>query len=132
MLTGLHLNYLTGSDTTLTFELLHADSRCAERIGRFAVAHCSLMRNSPPPKGAGIATLGVAHAAFSSDFAANARAMDPSQAAPDFEQVIEAGYSAVLSAHVTLTPDLQYIRHPGGCAERGEVIAFLLRLKASY
>ncbi len=85
-----------------------------------------------PGRPADIATLGVAHAAFSSDFAANTRARDPSLPAPDFEQVIEAGYTVVLSAHLTLTPDLQYIRHPGGCAGPSDAIAFLLRFKASY
>ncbi len=85
-----------------------------------------------PGRPADIAALGLAHAAFSSRFVGNARLAAPSMAAPDFEQVIEASYSAALSPHFTLQPDVQYIRHPGGSTAQADAFACFLRLKASY
>ena len=85
-----------------------------------------------PGRPADIAALGLAHAAFSSRFAASTRLADPKSPAPDFEQVVEASYSAVLSPHFTLQPDVQYIRHPGGSTAQRNALALFLRLKASY
>jgi porin len=79
-----------------------------------------------------VLTLGVAHARFGRDFVHAARQAAPTEPAPDFEQVIELGYTATLSDHLSLQPDLQYIRHPGGSSAQGDACILLLRLTASY
>ncbi len=76
--------------------------------------------------------LGLAHGNFSSRFAANARALDPGAAEPDFEQVIELTHSIVLNDRFTLQPDVQYVRHPGGSTAQRDALVLLLRLKASF
>ena len=50
----------------------------------------------------------------------------------DFEQVGELSYTVVLNDHLSLQPDLQYIRHPGSDPTRDDAVMFLLRLSASY
>ena len=50
----------------------------------------------------------------------------------DFEQVAELSYTVVLNEHLSLQPDLQYIRHPGSDSTRDNALLFLLRLSASY
>ena len=50
----------------------------------------------------------------------------------DFEQVGELSYTIVLNDHLSLQPDLQYIRHPGSDPTRDNALMFLLRLSASY
>lgn len=85
-----------------------------------------------PGRATDIAAIGLAHAAFSPHFAANARATRPADPKPDGEQVIEVNYTATLSDHVALQPDVQFIRHPGGSSAQRDAFAFLLRLKASY
>ena len=50
----------------------------------------------------------------------------------DFEQVAELSYTVVLNDHLSLQPDLQYIRHPGSDSTRDNALMFLLRLSASY
>lgn len=77
-------------------------------------------------------TLGLAHGNFSSRFAANAYAIDPSSAKPDFEQALELSHSVMLTERITVQPDLQYIRHPGGSTAQRDALAFLLRVKATY
>jgi porin len=79
-----------------------------------------------------VATLGFVHAKFSPAFSDGARLADPMSPAPDFEQVIEANYTVKLSEHVTLQPDLQYIRHPGGSTAQSDALAFLFRINSSY
>lgn len=79
-----------------------------------------------------VVALGLAHARFSSGFSANARLADPASPAPDFEQAIEVSYTVKISDHITLLPDLQYIRHPGGSTAQNDALAFLLRINSSY
>jgi porin len=50
----------------------------------------------------------------------------------DYEQVYELSYTIVLNDHLSLQPDLQYIRHPGSDSTRDNSLLFLLRLSASY
>jgi porin len=50
----------------------------------------------------------------------------------DYEQVYELSYTIVLNDHLSLQPDLQYIRHPGSDSTRDNALLFLLRLSASY
>jgi len=50
----------------------------------------------------------------------------------DFEQVVELSYTIVLNDHLSLQPDLQYIRHPASDPTRDNALLFLLRLSASY
>ncbi len=85
-----------------------------------------------PGRPADVAALGLAHAAFSPRLAANARVADPGQPAPDYEQVIEANYTVALNGHLTLIPDVQYVRHPGGSAAVRDAVVFFLRMKAAY
>jgi porin len=85
-----------------------------------------------PRRPADIAAVGVAHARFSSRYSSNARLSDPTQPSPDFEEVIEASYAAKISAHCSLQPDVQYIRHPGGSTAQRDCCVFLIRLNASY
>ena len=79
-----------------------------------------------------VAALGIAHAAFSSRYADNARATDPASPPPDFETAIEANYTFTFSEHINLQPDIQYIRHPGGSSARNDAVVFLLRLNSTY
>ena len=76
--------------------------------------------------------LGIARAHFSSRFSDSARLADPSSPALDFEQVLEASYTLKLSEHLTLQPDLQFIRHPGGSSAQADACVFLLRFNATY
>lgn len=85
-----------------------------------------------PGRPTDVAAIGLARAAFSPRFAANARATNPTVPEPDFEEVIEVNYTAALSDHFALQPDVQFIRHPGGSSAQRDAVAFLLRLKASY
>jgi porin len=85
-----------------------------------------------PCRPADITALGFVQANFSPRFAANARAIDPAGAAPDFEQVVELSHRVALSERFSLQPDLQFIRHPGGSAASRDALAFLVRLTASY
>lgn len=84
-----------------------------------------------PGRSADVTALGFAFGRFSPRYAANALALDPANPAPDYEQVIELNYSAALTERLTLQPDLQFIRHPGGSAARRDACVVLLRLKAS-
>lgn len=85
-----------------------------------------------PGRPADVLALGLAHARFGSPFADAARLADPAAPAPDFEQAIEASYTFTFSDHVSVQPDLQYIRHPGGSTARRDALVFLLRLNLSY
>jgi porin len=85
-----------------------------------------------PGRPGDVLTIGVAHARFGSGLIRAARMTAPGDPAPDFEQVIEIGYTATLSEHLSLQPDLQYIRHPGGSTVQRDACVFLLRLNASY
>jgi porin len=80
-----------------------------------------------PGRPADVATFGIAHAAASARFAAHVRATEPAGAAPDFEQVIEINYRLALSERVSLVPDLQFIRHPGGSAASRDAVLVMLR-----
>ncbi|MCS6275650.1 MAG: carbohydrate porin, partial [Opitutus sp.] len=44
----------------------------------------------------------------------------------------ELSYTIVLNDHLSLQPDLQYIRHPASDSTRDNALMFLLRLSASY
>jgi len=85
-----------------------------------------------PGRPADVAALGFAHARFGSRFATGALLADPASRTPDFEQVIEASYTFTLNERVSLQPDLQYIRHPGGSTAQRDALVFLFRLNASY
>jgi len=50
----------------------------------------------------------------------------------DFEEVGELSYTIVLSDHVNLQPDVQYIRHPASDPTRDDAVMLLFRLSASY
>jgi len=83
-------------------------------------------------RSADVAFIGIVHAEFSSHHADNVLAANPMTPRPDFEQVIEAGYTIALSERWTLQPDVQYIRHPGGSSAQRDALAFLLRANVSY
>jgi porin len=85
-----------------------------------------------PGRPADVAALGVAHARFSPRYSDSARLADPASPAPDFEQSIEVSYTLTLNEHLSLQPDLQYIRHPGGSTAQRNALVCLLRLNASY
>jgi porin len=84
-----------------------------------------------PGRPADVAALGFTYGRFSPRFAATARALDPGSPAPDFEQVLELNYSVALGGGLTVQPDFQYIRHPGGSASRRDACVMLLRVKTS-
>ncbi|AOS44694.1 Porin B precursor [Lacunisphaera limnophila] len=79
-----------------------------------------------------VIALGLAHGRFSGAFADHARLTDPASPAPDFEQVIEASYTFIVNEHLSVQPDFQFIRHPGGSIAQKDACVFLLRLNASY
>lgn len=85
-----------------------------------------------PGRPGDVLTLGYAHARFGRDAIAAARRAAPADPAPDFESVIELGYAAAVSEHLTLQPHLQFIRHPGGSPAQGDALVLLLRVTASY
>ena len=85
-----------------------------------------------PGRPADVAALGLAHARFGSYFADAARLTDPANPAPDFEQAIEFAYAINLSAHLTIQPDLQFIRHPGGSPAQRDAFLFHLRVSTSF
>ena len=74
-----------------------------------------------PGRAADTLALGVVHADRS-----------PNTVGADFEQVGELSYIVVLNDHLSLQPDLQYIRHPASDPTRDNAVMFLLRLSASY
>jgi porin len=76
--------------------------------------------------------LGFTHSRFSADLADSARDADASSPAPDFEQVLELSYSAQINERLTVQPDLQYIRHPGGSSALKDALVVMLRVSASY
>jgi porin len=79
-----------------------------------------------------VLALGLAHVRFSPGFRHSATLADPGSPAPDFEQVVELSYTAPLTEKISLQPDLQYIRHPGGSSAQRNAVAVFLRLNASY
>lgn len=85
-----------------------------------------------PGRPADVAALGFAHADFSSRLAATARLLDPKAPRPDYEQVLEATYALKATDHLTLKPDLQYIRHPGGSATQRDAVLAMLRVVADF
>ncbi len=85
-----------------------------------------------PARPADVLAFGIAHAAFGSRLRDHARLADPAAAAPDYEQVIEANYRFEVTERLSVQPDFQFIRHPGGTADRRSALAFLLRVNASY
>jgi len=79
-----------------------------------------------------VLALGYARGCFGDDYAATARLADPAAPAPDYEQVVELTYHLALTPRLTLQPDLQFIRHPGGTAAARGIVAAFLRLSAAY
>jgi porin len=79
-----------------------------------------------------VAAIGLAHAAFSSRAAATARLLDPTAPALDHEQAIEVSYTVSLNEHISLKPDLQYIRHPGGSGAQRDALLVMLRVNAEF
>lgn len=63
----------------------------------------------------------------------NARDLDPSAVARDFEEVWELSYRIKISDRFTVQPDLQQVRHPGGGSRQvADATVFLLRIASSY
>ena len=85
-----------------------------------------------PGRASDVTALGVIHASFSPRFASNARLADPASPTPDFEQVVELTHNAALTERISVQPDLQYIRHPGGSTAQRDALALLVRVKASF
>lgn len=85
-----------------------------------------------PGRPADVLAVGYARGNFSDDYAAAARLADPTVAAPDFEQVLELTYHVELTPRLTLQPDLQFIRHPGGTPAPRDIVAAFLRLSAAF
>lgn len=81
---------------------------------------------------ADVAALGFTHAAFGSRTAQTARLLDPTAPPLDFEQVIEATYTFALTERLSLKPDVQYIRHPGGSRALRDALIVLLRVSAEF
>lgn len=79
-----------------------------------------------------VAAIGLAHAAFSSRAAATARLLDPTAPALDHEQALELSYTISLNEHVSLKPDVQYIRHPGGSRAQRDALLVMLRVNAEF
>lgn len=79
-----------------------------------------------------VAAVGFAHAAFSSRAAATARLLDPTAPALDHEQALELSYTISLNERVSLKPDLQYIRHPGGSRAQRDALLVMLRVNAEF
>ncbi len=81
---------------------------------------------------ADVAALGFTHAAFGSRTAQTARLLDPTAPALDSEQVIEATYTFALTDRLSLKPDVQYIRHPGGSRALRDALLVMLRVSAEF
>ena len=79
-----------------------------------------------------VAALGLAHAAFSSRAAATARLLDPTAPALDHEQAVEVSYTVSFNERISLKPDFQYIRHPGGSRARRDAVLVMLRVNAGF
>ena len=79
-----------------------------------------------------VAAIGLAHAAFSSRAAATARLLDPTAPALDHEQAIELSYTVSLNDRISLKPDIQYIRHPGGSRALRDAVLVMLRVNAEF
>jgi porin len=79
-----------------------------------------------------VAAIGLAHAAFSSRAAATARLLDPTGPALDHEQAVEVSYTVSLNEHVSVKPDVQYIRHPGGSRAQRDALLVMLRVNAEF
>ncbi len=76
--------------------------------------------------------LGFTHSRFSADLTRSFQESEPGTPAPDYEQVWEIAYTAVINEHLTLQPDLQVIRHPGGSSALKDAVVVMLRVSASY
>lgn len=76
--------------------------------------------------------LGFAHAHHSSDYCRAVREADPTSPDPDFEQVIELSYCIQLTEKVTLQPDLQFVRHPGGSRQHDDAVVLLVRARVQF
>ena len=85
-----------------------------------------------PGRPADVAAIGLAHAAFSSRAAATARLLDPTAPALDHEQAIEISYTVSLNDRISLKPDVQYIRHPGGSRAQRDALLVMLRVNAEF
>ncbi len=85
-----------------------------------------------PGRTADVAAVGFIHAQFSSRAAATARLLDPASPRLDAEQVIEASYTASVGDRLSLKPDVQYIRHPGGNATSRAVLLVMLRANLEF
>jgi porin len=85
-----------------------------------------------PGRPADVAAIGLAHAAFSSRAAATARLLDPTAPALDHEQAMEISYTVSLNDRISLKPDFQYIRHPGGSRAQRDALLVMLRVNAEF
>ncbi|MCX6937887.1 MAG: carbohydrate porin [Verrucomicrobia bacterium] len=82
-----------------------------------AVAATGLLPSRP----ADVTALGFVYAEMSAKLAGQ-----------DFEQVTELSHSIALGDHLTVQPDLQYIRHVGAVSTASDAWLFSLRLSATY
>ena len=82
-----------------------------------AVAATGLLPSRP----ADVTALGWVHAELSAKL--------PDQ---DFEQVTELSHTIALGEHLSVQPDIQYIRHVGAVSNASDAWLFTLRLSASY
>jgi len=89
-------------------------------------------RGPLPSRPDDVLAVGMTHAQFSDDFAAAARLGAPDDPKSDYERVLEVSYTWTLSDRLTLQPDVQWARHPGGSAAQRDSLAVLMRLSASY
>lgn len=85
-----------------------------------------------PNRPTDVFSLGLTHARFSADFAANSRLSTPGDPAPTYEQVIEATYSAEIGGHLHLQPGVQFIRHPGGSSLLRDALLCTFRACLSF
>lgn len=79
-----------------------------------------------------VLALGFARATHSPRFTRSQREARPGDPAPDFEEVLEATYSAALTDHCTVRPSLQLIHHPGGSNALRDAVVLLARFEARY
>ncbi len=74
-----------------------------------------------PSRPADVTALGLVYAEMSAKLAGQ-----------DFEHVTELSHSIALGEHLTVQPDLQYIRHVGALNTASDAWLFILRLSATY
>ncbi|MBA3849190.1 MAG: hypothetical protein C0502_04240 [Opitutus sp.] len=85
-----------------------------------------------PSRPEDVFTLGFSYARHSDSLRRASMEAEPSLAPPDYEHVIELAYRWTISEALSVQPDLQYIRHPGGSAMLRDALVLLVRVKAVF